>query len=502
MTNEFNEHIEKFINSLTEKPLEIYYQGFDFSNVSDSRTQLTKFNYDKSKVSFLNLEMIADMFQVFTAVHSAVEENSSKDFCIKVPHRLSNTKSVGDALRIFGGYGKPYIVVVSIHDRSQSEELFENISKIENVTKMTNEQMQQCMNNNFENIRGYYFGTASDQEQATYENPIGEIVTKMNDSQRKSTKRTTPNIEQTRNRSDQRQVIDLDEIIENWVWNMWNRTKTKLLSHYKREELIVIINWKHVTFIQSNTHFYGSPPVRLPKSQILFRTNFNNNTHNEHSYKFQTERFTRSIFEFKFTQSLTKSQESSIIFRLPEEIVELGGGIKREQSIEFGQDTIKEYNMRWSVNTHVRVAPYTRTYAELNIDEEEFNGDFTVSLRFCGRITATIATRQSPNTYLKFIDGDIVQIIRETIENDNSLNSFEIFEETPPVVQFTMHGKCSFRYGIQQHVILSQESLESSSSFLNQNYISSIRSNYRPLRTQLASSNSPLHLHIDDDEQL
>ncbi|CAF1555071.1 unnamed protein product, partial [Rotaria sordida] len=71
---------------------------------------------------------------------------------------------------------------------------------------------------------------------------------------------------------------------------------------------------------------------------------------------------------------------------------------------------------------------------------------------------------QSPNTYLKFIDGDIVQIIREAMENDNSLNNFEIFEENPPVVQFKMYGKCSFRYGIQQHVILNQELLESSSS--------------------------------------
>ncbi|CAF4748350.1 unnamed protein product [Rotaria sp. Silwood1] len=326
-----------------------------------------------------------------------------------------------------------------------------------------------------------------------------------NDSQRKSMKRTTPNIEQNRNRSNHQQVIDLDEIVEKWVWNMWNRTKTKSLARYKREELLVIINWKHVVFIQNDTHFYGSPPVRLPKSQILFRTNFNNNTSNEHSYIFQTERFTRSIFEFKFIQSLTKSQESAVILRLPEEVVELDGGIKREQSVEFGQDTIKEYKMRWSVNTNVRVAPYTRTYAELNIDEEEFHGDFTVSIQFFGRITATIATRQSPNTYVKFIDGDIVQIIREAMEYDNSLYSFEIFDDNPPVVQFTMRGKCSFRYGIQQHVILKQESLKSSSSlssFLNQNYISSIRSNYRPIRTQLASSNSSLHLHIDDDEQV
>jgi len=58
MTNEFNDHIEKFISSLNENSPEIYYQAFDFSNVNDSRMQLMKLNYDKSKVSFLNLEMV------------------------------------------------------------------------------------------------------------------------------------------------------------------------------------------------------------------------------------------------------------------------------------------------------------------------------------------------------------------------------------------------------------------------------------------------------------
>lgn len=58
MANEFQNHIDKFINSLNENTPEIYYQSFNFSNVNDSRTQLTKLDYDKNKVSFLNLEMV------------------------------------------------------------------------------------------------------------------------------------------------------------------------------------------------------------------------------------------------------------------------------------------------------------------------------------------------------------------------------------------------------------------------------------------------------------
>ena len=151
--------------------------------------------------------------------------------------------------------------------------------------------------------------------------------------------------------------------------------------------------------------------------------------------------------------------------------------------------------MCWSVNSQIRVAPYTRTYAELNIDEEEYNGDFSVSIRFCGRITATIATRQSPNTYLKFIEGDIVQIIREIMGNNHRLNDLEIVNDNPPVVQYTMRGTCAFRYGVQQHILLNQEPLDQpSSSFL-------APSNYRPLLTRIPSLNNDIHLKIIDDEQ-
>jgi hypothetical protein len=123
-----------------------------------------------------------------------------------------------------------------------------------------------------------------------------------------------------------------------------NREKQKFqfsffVVDFRREDLVITINWKHVIFMQSNVTFYGSPPVRLPKSQILFRTNFHNTTTKEQSYLFKTERFTCSTFKFTFTHSLTKSDESAVIFRLPEEIVELGGGIKREQCVEYGQDT-------------------------------------------------------------------------------------------------------------------------------------------------------------------
>ena len=45
--------------------------------------------------------------------------------------------------------------------------------------------------------------------------------------------RSATTSERTEHKSDQKQTIDLDEIVEQWMWSMWNRTKTKSLSHYK-----------------------------------------------------------------------------------------------------------------------------------------------------------------------------------------------------------------------------------------------------------------------------
>ncbi|CAF3150779.1 unnamed protein product [Rotaria socialis] len=314
-------------------------------------------------------------------------------------------------------------------------------------------------------------------------------------------KTMTQSTERIPDRANQQQVIDLDEIVEKWVWQLWNRTKKKSWSRYKRDELLIKINWKRVKFIQSNANYYGLPPVRIPKSQILFRTAFNNKTANEHSNVFKTERSTRSTFEFVFTKSLRKSHESFLIFRLPEEVTVVGGEIKREQSVPFGQNITKEYDLEWNINTPVRVAPFTSTFAELNVDEEECSGDFDISIRFLGCISVTVATRQSPNTYLKLIGGDIVQIIREALKNNNQLNGLEVIEEYSPVVNFTMHGKYSFRYGVQQHIVLDHESVEHiSSSISTPNHIPLFSSTYRPLRTQLLPPKDDITLKIDEDE--
>ncbi|CAF1003907.1 unnamed protein product [Adineta ricciae] len=257
-------------------------------------------------------------------------------------------------------------------------------------------------------------------------------------------------------------IIDLDEIIEKWVWKMWELSKrNREDSKYRREELDMKINWKRVNFWQSDATFTRSAQVRMPKSQILFKTHFSNNTNCEQEYSLRAERSTITTLNFTFTRGFTKEKEGSISFKLPHEVLEVGGGMKHEQRVEYGKDSTFETQMVWSADSAIRVAPHSKANAELCITEEEYSADFSVEVRFSGRISAMISTRNNTGGYYKYMEGDVATIFGDALRSGNvsgCSNQFEVNEQTQ-TVRTVMLGKCAFRYGIEQYVNVEQEKL-------------------------------------------
>ncbi|CAF1227486.1 unnamed protein product [Didymodactylos carnosus] len=203
-----------------------------------------------------------------------------------------------------------------------------------------------------------------------------------------------------------------------------------------------------------------SQQLRMPKSQILFKTHFTNNTDREQDYSLRAERSTVTTFNFTFMKGFTKEKEGAVTFKLPNEVVEVGGGIKHEQRVDYGKDTTFETRMTWSADSNIRVAPHSRANAELIITEEEYSADFQVEVRFSGRISASICSRRDNNAYVKFVEGDMAAIFQDAIKTSNA-SQFEIFDNS--IVRTIMSGKCAFRYGVEQHVTVEQDRLTSAS---------------------------------------
>ena len=146
------------------------------------------------------------------------------------------------------------------------------------------------------------------------------------------------------------------------MWELSKRHRED--SKYRREELQIQLHWKRVNFWQSEATFTRSAQLRLPKSQILFKTHFTNHTDREQEYSLRAERSTVTTLNFSFLRGFTKEKEGSVTFKLPNEVLQVGGGLRHEQRVEYGKDSTFESAMTWSADSVIRVAPQSKANAE------------------------------------------------------------------------------------------------------------------------------------------
>jgi len=74
------------------------------------------------------------------------------------------------------------------------------------------------------------------------------------------------------------------------------------------------------------------------------------------------------------------------------------------------------------------------------------------------QVLVSVTNSRDNNSLVKSIKGDVVEIIRREVEN-KELKGFTFDGGQHGVVSYVTRGRCSFRYGSEQHVQLSQEKL-------------------------------------------
>ncbi len=119
-----------------------------------------------------------------------------------------------------------------------------------------------------------------------------------------------------------------------------------------------------MNFWQSEANFIRPAQLRMPKSQILFKTHFSNNTDRDQEYSLRAERSTITTLNFSFTRGFTKEKDGTVKFKLPNEVLEVGGGLRHEQRVDFGKDSTFETQMSWSADSAICVAPHSKANAE------------------------------------------------------------------------------------------------------------------------------------------
>ncbi|VDM12833.1 unnamed protein product [Wuchereria bancrofti] len=219
------------------------------------------------------------------------------------------------------------------------------------------------------------------------------------------------------------------------------------------------INWSHLfnEYLEPRYTVSGIDTrfVHQSKSeQVLFKSTFTNSTERSQEYTFKTERCTRSTATISIEKGVCRGMEMELKLKTPCEIVEANAGFHNELSIvSIGENTVEE-ELRWGVDSTIKVPPLCETVAELVILEDNQTRNFAVDSRISGRVIVTVTNLKENNSLITIIEGKVADIIRG-IANYSALG-FTIKDD---IVTYTTKGICKFKYGVEQIVKLKEHPL-------------------------------------------
>jgi len=242
------------------------------------------------------------------------------------------------------------------------------------------------------------------------------------------------------------ELVDLEEIVKKWVADFpLDKSQRKEADDIKPTD----INWDNLRVRPGKTEYQDQIRGGTPKTHVLFTAHFTNDTDQNQVYTLKTERRTKSTCTLSLEKSYTYGCSVDIKLTPPNPIIEANAGFKGELGLSKANDETFEEELVWSIDNQITVPPKFKTKADLVIKEEEYTSNFTTESKFEGKVHVTLRNKKD-NTPITTLTSDVKQLF--TGDKGFRVNKSGIY--------FITHGKCKCRFGIEQHVKLSQSKLE------------------------------------------
>lgn len=249
------------------------------------------------------------------------------------------------------------------------------------------------------------------------------------------------------------EVVDLDTVVIQWAKTMFDTTKTKEQAKIHKDNLTFTINWNRVKVIHGDPDYDEKLHQSRPKSQLLFRTYFTNETDQEQEYSFMTERMTTSTCEVQLERAVTRGGNVGLTLKTPLEILEVNAGFHREVNVTEAQGYEVEQAVKWAVDNEIKVPAQSKTSAELIVTEAHLSTNFKVTSTVAGRVLVKVTNRKD-NSLITTIEGNIAEIIKREMEN--GLKGFHVENN---VIKYETRGQTKFKYAVEQIVKLKEKAL-------------------------------------------
>lgn len=250
-------------------------------------------------------------------------------------------------------------------------------------------------------------------------------------------------------------IIDIEESVKVFAWNVFLKTRSKEHQKLSYQDCSLEVKWDRVKFLSQEPVFEKDEDLMSkPKSQVVFKSSYVNRSNSEQEHCFKTERTTVSTCTTTISKGYTKGFNLEIKLAVPGDVAEVTAGFGKEINVEREDETTQEESMTWSVDSTVRVPAGHKTVAELVVREQSYSGKFNMQVQVRGKVHVVITNLRDNNSFVQSIESDFSQIMSK--ERENGKKGFVIEGK---MVKWNVEGKCGFKYGIEQHVEVSEEKI-------------------------------------------
>jgi hypothetical protein len=278
--------------------------------------------------------------------------------------------------------------------------------------------------------------------------------------------------------------LDIDKVVTNWAWTKYDDKPTRKQKTLRDKEqkknrpyIGIKIDWSDCEFIdrttwptiadEQNTGSAGSEnqlrAARVTGSDVnvLFETEFTNNTEREQIYTMKVEKTTSSTCSTEVESGVTKGYEMGISLKLPEEILEMNAGYKKEVTLTTTNGESFEEELTWGAESEIKVKEGSIAHAQLLVKEKRQSGEFVVTTTIKGYVKVTFTNLRDNNSFLVQASGDISFIVQKFLDKQQRLGKVypHVIVDDNGVVTISTKGTCKFRYGIKQEVKVDQRDI-------------------------------------------
>jgi len=296
----------------------------------------------------------------------------------------------------------------------------------------------------------------------------------------------------------QTRTIDIEEVVRKWANTHYDEDASLMMKwHKKMKRIQMNIDWSRITFQNetswqhldvvpiedsadpnksndTNANLAGATRIRntvqggvgvddvgsQTKTRVLFKTMFRNNSRSVQDYTMRTEKTTRSSCTTSMETAYTKGIDMCVTLKTPCEVFEGNAGFHSELTLTKAEGETIEEELTWGVESHIKVEGGNLATAMLVVEEIKYSGSFVILSTIRGRVSVTFTNKKDNNSHVHSVSADIVDILQDYVEQQRPMKKFidEIItiQESDRSILMQTKGKCDFRFGIQQHVLLDQ----------------------------------------------